>query len=44
MSADENRRTYTYALRAGALPVANYRATVAVRGSGCRRHRRGVVQ
>jgi carbon monoxide dehydrogenase subunit G len=31
---DETRRTYTYALKAGPLPVANYRATVAVKEDG----------
>lgn len=33
-SADESQRTYTYALTAGPLPVANYRATVAVKNTG----------
>lgn len=33
-SADESRRTYTYAIKAGPLPVANYRATVAVKDEG----------
>ena len=35
-TSDESRRTYTYALKAGPLPVASYRATIAVtdRGAG----------
>lgn len=33
-ASDESRRTYTYALKAGPLPVANYRATVAVKDQG----------
>jgi hypothetical protein len=32
--ADDSERTYSYSLRAGPLPVANYRATVAVRDQG----------
>lgn len=31
---DESRRTYTYALKAGPLPVASYRATIAVKDKG----------
>lgn len=31
---DEQKRTYTYALTAGPLPVANYKATVSVKDEG----------